>query len=425
MTQFDTAQAPFARDGLPEAAAMIARLAILDTCAVIEAGHRAQPVEAVQRMISASGSAGAGAVALRLGTAAHALDFDDYEDVGSTHPSACIVPTLLALTAEARFSLRAVLEAYVAGYEVILAFGRALGHAHYLRGWHATATIGRLGAAAAAAHLLGLTAAGAATAISLAATDASGLKRQFGSDAKAFHCGLAARTGIEAALLAKAGMTARLDILEGPDGFLSLYSAASRTWPAEDPFRIEDHRPWIKPWPSCAYTHRAIEAARHLAETPDFDAACIARAELQIAEPYLAVAGFRAPQSEAEARFSATYCVAATLIDANVDPETFTTRAIQRPEIRALEAKIETQAYALPPGAGDMSPAASDRLTLSLKDGRILSKTVAETPGSPARPLSPEALLATFAACGGDPETGRGFLAAPLSYPFTPPSKVT
>ena len=422
MTDLLRIVAGLARHDLSTQAERVTRRALLDTWAVIVAGQGARQTGLAAQMVRATGAEGMAGRALVLGTAAHALDFDDYEDVGSTHPSACIVPALLALAEARPVRMGAVLAAYVQGYEAILAFGAVLGHAHYLAGWHATATLGGLGAAAAAAHLLQLPPERTACAISVAATMASGLKRQFGSDVKALHCGLAARAGIEAALLAQAGLSARGDILDGPDGFLALFGGAATRWPDGPQPRIEDHPPYIKPWPCCAYTHRAIEAALEL--SAQVDPARIASATLDCPAPYLDVAGQRAPEAEAAARFSMSFCAASALIDGALGPHSFSDTAIARPDLRDLEARIACRPYPLPPGAGDMCADAPDTLTLTLQDGTRLSRSVGATLGSPARPCETETLIAKLVAAGGAASEAQTLLSTPLTARFAAPARM-
>ena len=397
-----------------------ARRAVLDTAGTMLAGRTSHQAATVARAVAAGGGQGVAARALVLGTAAHALDFDDYEDVGSTHPSAPILGALFACLPQTAASLGDLLRAYVAGYEAILSLGRALTHAHYLRGWHATGTLGAAGAAVAVARLLDLSAAQGGAALSIALTRAGGLKRQFGSDVKALHAGLAAETGVLAGLLAAQGMRAETDLLTGPDGFLSLMGGVSQDWADAAPLRITDHPPYAKPWPSCGYTHRAIEAALELSRqlgpggTPS-----IAAARLEMPDAYLSVAGFRAPKTEAQARFSATYCVAAALARGALGPLDFEPDAFQDPDVQALEARVEALAYPLPPGAGDMHPDSPDRLSLTLTDGRELSVSVGAVRGGPGKMLSDAELTAKFTACGGRPKDAQAFWTARPDAPFT------
>jgi 2-methylcitrate dehydratase PrpD len=128
--------------------------------------------------------------------------------VSLAHPSAPLVAAALAAAETARSSGRALLDAYVVGFEIEARLGRAMNPRHYQRGWHCTATLGTIGAAAAASRLLGLDATAAGHAFAIAASEASGLKENFGTMVKPLHAGLAARNGVLAALLARAGMTA-------------------------------------------------------------------------------------------------------------------------------------------------------------------------------------------------------------------------
>lgn len=408
------------RETLDPDAAHLARRALLDSCAAMLAGLHSDQARAVREMGAASGAAGPQARALMWGTAGHALDFDDYEDVGSTHPSVPILAALFGVLPGRTPTLGEVLRAYVAGYETILTIGYALTHAHYLRGWHATGTLGALGAAVAVARLLDLPPDRGGAALSIAMTRAGGLKRQFGSEVKALHAGLAAETGVLAALLAAAGMQAEPDLLTGPTGFLSLMGGATQDWPDVPTQTICRHPPYAKPWPSCGYTHRAIEAALELSARLGPDGASgILSARLTMPDAYFGVAGFRAPETEAQARFSASYCVAAGLVRGAITPRDFEPQALADPAVRALEALISPQLYPLPAGAGDMSPLAPDSLHLTLADGQTLSASVSDVRGGPAKVLSNAELSAKFIACGGLPEEARAFWEADASAPFT------
>ena len=94
--------------------------------------------------------------ALVNGAAAHALDFDDVNLAMPGHPSVAILPALLALAEERGSSGADVLTAFVAGYELQCRIGRTIAPGHYdVLGFHATATVGSFGAAAACAHCWG------------------------------------------------------------------------------------------------------------------------------------------------------------------------------------------------------------------------------------------------------------------------------
>ncbi len=166
------------------------------------------------------------AAALVNGSASHALDFDDVNMAMPGHPSVAILPGLLALAEERGASGAEILAAFVAGYELQCRLGRTIAPGHYDGlGFHATATVGSFGAAAACAHLLGLDAAATATALGIAATQAAGLKSMFGTMCKPLHAGKAASNGLLAAKLASRGFTSRADALECAQGFARTHSA--------------------------------------------------------------------------------------------------------------------------------------------------------------------------------------------------------
>jgi 2-methylcitrate dehydratase PrpD len=420
------ATAPDLRFGA--AASAEARLSFLDTLACMLAGAREpQTLKALSAMAAAGAAAPARAIAggaslsvsaaaLVNGVAAHALDYDDYEVVRSTHPS---VPTLAALFSLAEIrevSLDQLLDAYLVGYEAIVRTGEALGYGHYMAGWHATSTIGPIGAAAACAKLAGLNAEAAANALSLAMSMSAGLKAQIGTDAKAVHAGLAARAGLEAALLAEAGTSANAELPDGPCGFLSRYGTAESPGFAR-PLRclgkraaIEQYPVLRKPWPCCSYVHRCIEAASKLAASPGFDAGAIGEGRVRIPEPFARVVEIAEPRSPSEARFSLAYCVAAALLDGQVSVASFTSQAIIRPEVRELMSRITVDAYGAGPELEDLSPAAPDTVTVGLADGGERSETIAQVKGGAANPLSEADLVTKFLECGGTRESAETLL---------------
>ena len=205
--------------------------------------------------------------ALANGTAAHALDLDDSHHPGFLHPSAVLVPAVLALGEARGASGSETVAAYLAGLEALTAIGSAINLRHYELGWHATATIGTVAAAVAGARLLRLDAERAGAALGLAASQAGGVRRNFGSMAKPLHAGLAARAGVLAALLAEQGLTAGDEVLEGERGWFDLvagpgeWDEAAGLAALDDGFGLAVEGLGIKRFASCGVTHAPIEAA--------------------------------------------------------------------------------------------------------------------------------------------------------------------
>lgn len=202
--------------------------------------------------------------ALLNGVYGHSLDFDDTHAASSLHPSAPVVPAALAAAELTGADTRAFLTAVVAGYEVCCRLGLAVDPtAHYARGFHPTATTGVFAAAAAAGLLLGLDAEKMVGALGIAGSQAAG-SLQFlvsGAWTKRYQVGAAAMNGLIAATLAAEGFKGSVEALEGAHGFFQGYSGAS------DPARAvaglgsrwETLEIALKPYPSCRYTHAALD----------------------------------------------------------------------------------------------------------------------------------------------------------------------
>ena len=245
--------------------------------------------------------------ALVNGTAAHALDFDDVNMAMPGHPSVAILPALLALAEERGSRGADVLTAFVAGYELQCRIGRSIAPGHYDGlGFHATATVGSFGAAAACAHLLGLDAATTAVALGIAGTQAAGLKSMFGTMCKPLHAGKASYHGLLAAKLARRGFTSRDDVLECAQGFSRTHS------PDFNPERALAPPPrgmylfdnLFKYHAACYLTHGPIEAARTLrtkyAVTPER----VSKVRLRVDGACDRVCNIAAPRTGLEAKFS-------------------------------------------------------------------------------------------------------------------------
>ncbi len=209
------------------------------------------------------------AAALANGMLGHSLDFDDTHADSSLHPSAPVVPAALAVGEQVGASGREILTAVVAGYEVCCRLGNALDPTqHYARGFHPTATAGTFGAAAAAAKLYGLDAEGIATAFGVSGSQAAG-SLQFlenGAWNKRWQVGQAAMNGVMAAALAKNGFVGACEPIEGRHGFLKGYSDGAQ--PARAVADLgqlwETEHIAMKPYPSCRYTHAALDGLQQI-----------------------------------------------------------------------------------------------------------------------------------------------------------------
>jgi 2-methylcitrate dehydratase PrpD len=204
--------------------------------------------------------------ALINGAASHALDYDDVNFAMHGHPTVTVVPALLALGEQRKASGRLFVESFVAGYETAGRIGRLVEPSHYDKGFHATATVGSFSATAAAGRMLGLSDTQLAVAFGIAATQAAGLKSNFGTMCKPLHAGTASEHGLRAAKLAAKGFTARADSLECDQGFASSQSNHLNTDDAlgEPPSGWHLRNNLFKYHAACYMTHAPIECAKEI-----------------------------------------------------------------------------------------------------------------------------------------------------------------
>jgi 2-methylcitrate dehydratase PrpD len=338
-------------DGLPDDIVIRARHCLLDWMGAAIAGasepaatilHRTLAEEAgvpAATLIGRGQRAPLRRAALVNGTSGHALDYDDSHKAMHGHPSAPVWPAALALAEARAVDGRALLEAFVAGLEIEARIGALAGESHYAKGWHSTGTIGTFGAAVAAARLLGLDAARMAQALSLAATEAAGLKALFGTMAKPLHAGRAAEAGLLAALLAARGFVAGGTALEDGQGFLATQSP-SPDWSAvatktDDLFHLR--RVLFKFHAACYGTHAPIEAMRRVMRQPALVPEAIDRFVVGVPPRYLAICNIARPRTGLEAKFSLVFtCAMAALGRDTADPATFSDQLTRDPALCAL-----------------------------------------------------------------------------------------
>jgi len=341
--------------------------------------------------------------ALYNGTVAHAIDYDDTNHPAYAHPSAVLVPVLLALGPAAGARGRDLVTAYIVGLEVFGKLGRALNFTHYRQGWHATATFGSLAAAAVAGRLLGLGARELARALGIAASTAGGLRAHFGTMTKPLHAGCAARNGVLAALLARTGFTAHEQVLTHPEGYAQVLNhgegidvAALASW--GEPLEIlTDYGLALKPYPSGGATHPGIEAALRVREALGGRTDHLRAVRVGVAERAFDELAYEVPADPLEAKFSLHYCVAAALVQGQVDLATFTPEAVASPAIAAVLAKVRME---VDPAVRDSTEFATI-VTAETEAGETFTHTVPLAEGKPARWFTPERLRAKFFDCAG------------------------
>lgn len=314
-------------ENLPDVAITVARQCILDWFAVTIPGTSEPAVRILSEELLADGARPAASLvgstgrtsltnaAMINGSASHALDFDDVNMAILGHPTVAILPGLLALAEEIGASQDDVIAAFVAGYEVACRTGALMSPSHYGHGFHATSTIGSIGAAAACAHLLGLDAEAAATAYGIAATKASGLKSMFGTMCKPLHAGMAARNGLMAARLAARGFTSRTDAIECAQGLAATQSTDFNDSEAMRELPLDHHiaNNLFKFHASCYLTHGAIEAGKAVRAESAASSNAIRSIEIRVPPITDRVCNIAKPETGLEAKFSLRLTVAMAL----------------------------------------------------------------------------------------------------------------
>jgi 2-methylcitrate dehydratase PrpD len=250
--------------------------------------------------------------------------------------------------------------------------------------------------------VLGLDAVRSGHALAIAASEASGLKENFGTMVKPLHAGLAARNGVVAALLAKRGMTASDRALDGPQGFLAamdsrLPSLAGQIDDLGTRWEILDTGITVKLYPSCAGTHPTLDALLELRRGAGFTGDEVDRVDVLVDSITPTVLIYDRPASGLEAKFSLPFCAAAAIVDGRVGIETFEAAKLSMPAITALMPRIAMRVDPALDGVG--APLTQARVRVQLKDRRVLEAAADGARGYPERPASDEELATKFLSC--------------------------
>jgi len=388
-------------DGTPGGAPAreLALAALCDTLAVGLAGLPEHAPTAVRSVLPPTGHGvpawqgqhrySVADVALLHGTACHALDWDDYMHPMHGHCSSVLLPAVWGLAEHLHRSGADAVDAYLVGYQVDYLASLVLSHGHYAAGWHATSTIGVLGAAAAAARLMRLDAEAAAAALGIAASSASGLQASFGTPTKALHAGLAARAGVLAAQLAAAGMTASRSWLVGRHGMLQAYGGDTAPDAAADVVRASLDMHGIttpmglvqKPYTSCGCSHAAVDAVVAITDGVEPDG--IERLEVHVDPAVTRTMRETVVSDSFDSRYSPSWVVAVAAADGTAGPQQFSRESLARPEVLALRERVDVVADL----ATDEHDRFAARVVVHLRDGGRRENEVRHASGHPANPM--------------------------------------
>lgn len=328
--------------------------------------------------------------ALVNGISSHVLDFDDTH-ARAIHPSAPVLPALLALAEWKRLTGRQLVHAFVMGVEAEERVGLSVFPEHYDVGWHITGTAGVFGAAAACGIVLGLNPRQMAWALGIAATQSAGLREMFGSMCKSLHPGRAAQNGLTAALLAARDFTSSEQAIEARRGFAHVLSSKfdpnviAEGWGE----RWELMNNMYKPYACGLVVHAAIDGCIELRQEHGIRPENIARVDLRVSPLVVELTGKRTPCTSLEGKFSVYHAVAAALVHGAAGEAQFSDACVNDPQVIAVRERVSAT-----PDTGIGRTEA--RVTIALNDGRIWSKHIAHALGTLARPMSDADLEAKF-----------------------------
>ena len=405
---------------IPERVRRLATRSILDGIGLAFAGSAAESGRLVRGYLDGLACAGEATIigatrtvaprfaAFANGIAIHADDYDDTQLATKpdrvygllTHPTAPVLPAVLA-DAESRGATGAdVLDAYLVGTEVEMKVSEAIAPRHYQEGFHSTGTVGTIGAAAALARLRRADAGATARILGIAASTSAGLRENFGTMTKPFHAGRAAENGIVAADLALLGWTAAENVLEARRGF---FQAAGGGY---DPDPIAAlGRPWsferpgvsIKPHPSGSLTHPGMGVMARLIAEHDLRADQVRRVRVGTNRNMPNALIHHRPRTELNAKFSMEFCMAILLIERRAGLAQFTDEVVRRADVQAL---IERVDFGVHP---DAEAAGYEKMTtiveVELADGRVVRGRADFGKGSPADPMTDGELEDKFLDC--------------------------
>lgn len=409
-------------EDIPADVLELGRKSILDGFGLALAGSVSEMGPLVRQYLGNMASSGAKAsiigsgmkvparfAALANGIFIHADDYDDTQlSVAAdriygllTHPTVPVLPPVFALAELNRYSGRELTVAYHVGVEVECKIAEAISPRHYGDGFHTTGTIGVFGSVAACAKLLRLNEKQLLIAIGIAASEAGGLRNNFGSMTKPFHAGRAAESGVVAADLASMGWTASEEILEARNGFFhaaggafdpgAIMNRLSKPWTFKDPGVS------IKPFPSGSLTHPAMGEMLRLVTTNNIRPADVEKVDMGGNSGMMAALLHHRPTDALQGKFSMEFCMAILILRRKAGLTEFTDPIVRQADVQEMLRKVNF--YIDPEAEKAGLNKMTSILRIHLKDGRIISGRAEFAKGHPSNPMSYEEEADKFRGC--------------------------
>jgi len=413
-------------DAIPSSVVELGKKSLLDGLGLAIAGSVAGSGSLMRTYLEGLGARGEATVigtglkvperfaAFANGVAMHADDYDDTQLAAAkdrvygllTHPTAPALPAALAIAEVRRMSGRDLLLAYQLGVEVECKISEAISPRHYQHGFHSTATCGTFASACAAGKLLGLSLDGLLRAMAIAASQAGGLRENFGTMTKPFHAGRASESGVIAAELARLGWTATDKILESPRGFFQAhgggYDLDAIQGKLGSPWTFDSPGVSIKPHPSGSLTHPGMTRMLELIRENDLRPEQVKRIRVGTNHNMLNALIHHRPKNELQAKFSMEFCMAILVLERRAGLTEFTDAVVNRPDVQAMIERVEFHVHPEAEAAG------YDKMTTILEiertDGSTITGRADFGKGSPANPMSYDEVAQKFRGCA---EFGR------------------
>src|SRR5438876_5834069 len=355
-------------------------------------------------LIGTKGKAGAASAVLANATLAHGLDFDDTREDAIVHTGSVTVTTALAVGEALGASGRAVLEAIVAGVEVMCRVGLAVPGRFHARHYHPTSLTGGFAAAAVAGKLYGLTEDQIVHAFGICGSQAGGIIEYLadGSGTKRLHPGWAAHAGVAATLLARSGFTGPETVFEGTHGFYQAFAGG------HDAARLDEllgtlGRAWelleltFKPYPCGSIAQPYMDCALRLRERHKIQPEQIAQIRCRTAEGPLPrlwepLAAKHKPPNGYAAKFSLPYLLAVILVKGRAGLAEFTDEAARDEAVLQVASRVS---YEIDQSIDYPRQFIGD-VTIRLDDGRLLEERQDRPRGGPDLPMTWEEMEAKF-----------------------------
>jgi 2-methylcitrate dehydratase PrpD len=386
-----------------------ARLAFIDTLAVMLAGSREEGSQIACEMVREEGAAQKVSVvgqsfrttaqlaALANGVAAHIMDYDFSSLLGQ--PTSPIIPALLPLAESTGATPAEVTAAFMVGFEICLRFARAAPQ-HSVVGWHAVSSIGTIGAAMACARLAKVPRENIPDILGIAASLSNGLSANFGTMTKPLHSGIAARNAILAVSLGRAAFTSNAAALENPDsGYFRAFDRGMNI--SYEPFADLGRRNELversfspKRYPCGGLGHTAIDATLELRN--EINVADVTAIKAGITKRVSTRIGDKYPTSVESAKFSMPYVAAYTALYGPPMISAFTEEAIRDEKVKALARKV---AVVIDPEFADVFEESPSRITVTLANGRTVERARYYASGTPQVPFTKAQVEEKFFFC--------------------------